>query len=133
MSSLSFPDLTPYLDSVHDSLPPSLQPYFTRQHIQLVIRGIVILSTFLLFQPRLAAIFRKATGMPDEREEELKARLDFLQQQREGGGGVPPKNFGIVGKDGSVRRVAPVKQAGGGEQSPASGKKGKPKGGRKKA
>ncbi|KAJ9613267.1 hypothetical protein H2200_003209 [Cladophialophora chaetospira] len=130
MASFSFPDLQPYLDSIHDSLPPQAQTYFTRQNIQLLLRSIVIISTYLLFRPQLERLFKKVTGTPDQREEELKARLEFLRQQKDGEstGATPKKSVGVVGKDGSVHKVAPSKQTEG--QSP---KKGKAKGGRKKA
>lgn len=71
--------------------------------------------------------------MPDPREQEIQERLEFLRQQREGGGAAAPKGVGVMGKDGGVYKVVAPKQAGSAGQTPASAKKGKAKGGRKKA
>ncbi|EXJ55449.1 hypothetical protein A1O7_08376 [Cladophialophora yegresii CBS 114405] len=92
-----FPNLAEYLDSLHDALPPSLQAYFTRQNIQLLLRVVVIISTYTLFRPHLESLFRKATGTPDQREEEIKARVEAARQQRVPQGAVPPRGVGVVG------------------------------------
>ena len=133
MSSFTFSDLNPYLDAVRDSLPPQVQVYFTRQNLQLLLRVIIIIASYTLFRPYLESLFRKVTGTPDQREEEIKARMEFLKQQREGGGAVPPRSVGVVGKDGKVYKVPKTKKA---EEPVAQGsnkKQGKAKGGRKKA
>jgi hypothetical protein len=138
MSSFSFPNLSEYLDSVHDALPPYLQAYFTRQNIQLLIRVVVIISTYTLFRPHLESLFRKATGAPDRREEEIKARMASLKQQREGGGAgssASPRGaaagagvgVGMVGQQGTVYRVVSPTQGAAGTT------KGKTKGGKRKA
>jgi hypothetical protein len=141
MSSFSFfPNLSEYLDSVHDALPPYLQAYFTRQNIQLLIRVVVIISTYTLFRPHLESLFRKATGAPDRREEEIKARMASLKQQREGGGAgssASPRGaaagtgagagVGMVGQQGTVYRVVSPTQGAAGTT------KGKAKGGKRKA
>ncbi|KIW63954.1 hypothetical protein PV04_08915 [Phialophora macrospora] len=135
MSSF-FPNLSEYLDSVHDALPPYLQAYFTRQNIQLLLRVVVIISTYTLFRPHLESLFRKATGTPDRREEEIKARMAALKQQREGGGGSsapqPRAGVGMVRQQGTVYRVVPPAQ--GGANTPTQGTtKGRAKGGKRKA
>lgn len=58
--------------------------------------------------------------------------MEFLKQQREGGGkSAPRKVMSVVGPDGAVHGVVPPKRT---EQGmPGIEKKGKAKGGRKKA
>ncbi|ETI20998.1 hypothetical protein G647_07341 [Cladophialophora carrionii CBS 160.54] len=135
-----FPNLAEHLDSLHDALPPSLQAYFTRQNIQLLLRVVVIISTYTLFRPHLESLFRKATGTPDQREEEIKARVELARQQRDGvgRGAVPPGGVGagvgvVGGQQGTVYRVVSTQGRGDGNAAPAQGTKGKAsKGGKRK-
>ena len=103
------------INTLRESLPPPLQAYFTRTNIQLLLRVIVIISTYILFRPHLESLFRKVTGTPDRKQEEIKARLEFLKQQQDGGSGMP-KNVGMLGKDGKVNRVTPQQGQGQGQQ-----------------
>ncbi|OCT44670.1 hypothetical protein CLCR_06405 [Cladophialophora carrionii] len=142
MSFSFFPNLAEHLDSLHDALPPSLQAYFTRQNIQLLLRVVVIISTYTLFRPHLESLFRRATGTPDQREEEIKARVELARQQRERErrSAVPPggvgagATVGVVGRQqGTVYRVVSTQGPGDGNAAaPAQGTKGKaPKGGKR--
>ncbi|KAK7905468.1 hypothetical protein LTR67_000190 [Exophiala xenobiotica] len=84
--------LDTFLSSLHSSLPPLLQSYLTRPALQTLLRSIIILSTYLLFRPHLESLFRKITKTPDKTQEEIKARLEFLQQQKDGITGNPKPN-----------------------------------------
>ncbi|OQU99011.1 hypothetical protein CLAIMM_04716 [Cladophialophora immunda] len=137
MSNFSFPDIPGLLEPY---LPPALQAYFTRQNLQALLRVVVAISTYVLFRPHLEGLFRKITGTPDRREEEARARLEFLrqQQQQQGAGGAAVgsggqgKSVGIVGEDGRVYQVVPPPrqpQGAGGKNA----KGGKKKDGRRKA
>ncbi|KAI1624435.1 hypothetical protein EDD37DRAFT_411456 [Exophiala viscosa] len=130
-------------DTFQSHLPPQLQPYFTRSNLQTILRVIVILSTFLLFQPQLDRLLRKLAGKPDPRQAEIDARLEFLKQQKEGGvlGGMPSASLGgripVVNREGKiVKLISPeeaeaLKRAQSAKKSPAktaAGKKGKKSG-----
>ncbi|KAL6251673.1 hypothetical protein RBB50_001883 [Rhinocladiella similis] len=80
MSSTTFQQT---LDSITSSLPPQVQAYLTRANLQSILRIVVIIATYILFRPHLESLFRKITGTPDKRQEEIKARLEFLRQQKE--------------------------------------------------
>ena len=130
-------------DTFQSHLPPQLQPYFTRTNLQTILRVIVIISTFLLFQPQLDRLLRKVTGKPDPRQAEIDARLEFLKQQKEGGvlGGMPSASLGgkvpVVNKEGKIVKLITPEQAGAlnkaqlSKKSPAktaAGKRGKKSG-----
>ncbi|KIV87201.1 hypothetical protein PV11_02763 [Exophiala sideris] len=116
MSAL-FSQLDTLSDTFQSHLPPQLQPYFTRSNLQTLLRIIVIISTFLLFQPQLDRLLRKIAGRPDPRQAEIDARLEFLKQQKEGGviGGMPMPSFGgkipVVNKEGKVVKLISPEEA----------------------
>ncbi|KIX92884.1 uncharacterized protein Z520_11360 [Fonsecaea multimorphosa CBS 102226] len=134
--NFSLPDIPGLLEPY---LPPALQAYLTRQNLQTLLRVIVALSTYILFRPHLESLFRKMTGTPDRREEEARARMEFLrrqqqqqQQQPQTGGQGGNRSMGIVGKDGKVYQVvSPAQQQQGAGGKNAKG--GKKKDGRRKA
>ncbi|KEF54026.1 uncharacterized protein A1O9_09821 [Exophiala aquamarina CBS 119918] len=109
--------ITLFLTQLFENLPPFVQtyllaisssPYLTRTNLQYSLRLIVIISTYLLFRPHLEALFRRATGTPDARREELQNRLKFLQDLKEGK--VKPQG-GVEVVDGKVvLRPNPVKR-----------------------
>jgi hypothetical protein len=95
-----------YVSASIKQLPPNVQVYCTKSNLQLLLRIVVIISSVILFIPRLTPTLRQAFGLRDEREEEINARLEFLKKQREGGGASPrPAGVGVVGKDGQIRRI----------------------------
>jgi hypothetical protein len=130
-------------------LPASVQPYVTRDHVQTALRVVVIVATYLLFRPHLESLFRVMTGRKDPRQEEIQARLAFLNRQKQefeqgrsasgvgaGGGGQTVKlgqkigagqRVAMVGKDGKLVQLQPVES-----QTPPSSK-GKGGGRKKKA
>lgn len=96
-------------------LPPSTQPYLTRDNVQGLLRVIVIAATYILFRPHLEGLMRKMSGTPDPRRAEIEARMEVLrqhqqnpeeqqqQQQRQvevnvGG----KKRIAVVGSDGKI-------------------------------
>jgi hypothetical protein len=117
--------LDTFLSSLHSSLPPLLQSYLTRPALQTLLRSIIILSTYLLFRPHLESLFRKITKTPDKRQEEIKARLEFLQQQKDGITGNPkpnpnnlslgPNTFGgkipLVNREGKIVKLLTPEEA----------------------
>jgi len=111
--------ITEFLATLLQSLPPAVQsyllsiqssPYLTRSNLQYALRLIVIISTYLLFRPHLEALFRRATGTPDARREELQNRLKFLQDLKEGKikpqGGVEVVDGKVVLRPNPVRKDA---------------------------
>ncbi|KAJ9622189.1 uncharacterized protein PV06_06452 [Exophiala oligosperma] len=101
------------LDSIKTSLPLQVQPYLTHTNLQSFLRIVVIIATYLLFRPHLESIFRKITGTPDKRQEEIKARLEFLQRQKEKseamamfGGKIP-----VLNKEGKVLKLVTPEEA----------------------
>lgn len=76
---LSLSNLTALPEQLYDAIPPSVQPFVTRQNLQNILRIVVIIATYLLFRPHLETLFRKASGFPDPRQAEIQARLEALQ------------------------------------------------------
>ncbi len=111
--------LDTFLSDLHSSLPPALQAYFTRSNVQSLLRAIIILSTYLLFRPHLESLFRKITGTPDKRQEEIKARLEFLKQQKDGNPNpqpnLDPAMFGgkipLVNREGKIVKLLTPEEA----------------------
>jgi hypothetical protein len=76
-----------------------------------------------LFRPHLESLFRKITNTPDKRQEEIKARLEFLQQQKDGTTGNPnpnnlslgPNTFGgkipLVNREGKIVKLLTPEEA----------------------
>ncbi|KIW97953.1 uncharacterized protein Z519_01537 [Cladophialophora bantiana CBS 173.52] len=143
MPSFNFtiPDIPTLLEPYRENLPPAVQAYLTRTNLQALLRVIVAISTYALFRPHLESLFRKMTGTPVRREEEARARLEFLRRQQQegsgvaagagGGAGKANKSVGIVGKDGKIYQVVPPQvgqqqqqqQHGGGKNRSGSRKK----------
>ncbi|KIX00017.1 uncharacterized protein Z518_10944 [Rhinocladiella mackenziei CBS 650.93] len=100
---------------IYASLPEPLQLYFTRQNLQILLRVIIIISSYILFRPHLESLFRKVTGTPDPRQAEIEARLQLLRQQREDatnasigtntGTSAKPRTMEVVGKAGRVVKL----------------------------
>ncbi|OAP64785.1 hypothetical protein AYL99_00757 [Fonsecaea erecta] len=135
MSNFSVRDIPALLEPY---LPPALQVYLTRQNLQTLLRVIVAISTYILFRPQLESLFRKMTGTPDRREEEARARMEYirLQQERQQAAAGLGKSVGIIGKDGKIYQVVPPPQSRQQQQQGTGGKNGKggkKKDGRKKA
>ncbi|EXJ75227.1 uncharacterized protein A1O5_01923 [Cladophialophora psammophila CBS 110553] len=113
--NFTIPDVPTLLEPYLENLPPAVQAYLTRTNLQTLLRVIVAISTYALFRPHLESLFRKMTGTPDRREEEARARLEFLRRQQQEGSGVAAgagagrtnKSVGIVGKDGKIYQVVP--------------------------
>jgi hypothetical protein len=106
MSSI-FDSIEAYVSASVKQLPPNVQVYCTKSNLQLLLRIVVIISSIILFIPRLTPTLRQAFGLRDQRQEEINARLEFLKLQREGGGPSPrPAGVGVVGKDGQIHRAS---------------------------
>ncbi|KIW12837.1 hypothetical protein PV08_08024 [Exophiala spinifera] len=112
MSSDLLRRLDALVDSAASSLPPQAQAYLTRTNLQSFLRIVVIVATYLLFRPHLETLFRKITGTPDKRQEEIKARIEFLQQQQQQeaaamfGGKIP-----VLNKEGKILKLVTPEEA----------------------
>lgn len=123
--------------NIQSQLPPTLQPYATRDNLQSFLRFVVLIATYILFRPHLESLLRKISGKPDPRQAEIEARIEFLKKQQEGtvattmvmpgsqAGGAARRNVKVVTRDGKI--VGMVKEEDEDEKGQKSGKKSKTK------
>lgn len=109
------PFTIPFLDQTQ---PPTI--VLDKSTFQLGMRLIVIICTYLLFRPRLQALFRSMSGNAND-QDEVKERLKRLESERSGSAvsGGPRKIAVVEGKSAGTPRTPAAANT---EATPNSGK-----------
>jgi Protein trafficking PGA2 len=64
-------------------MPNSLSELADPATLRSLLRLVLIIGTYLLFRPYVDQIFRRISGAPDTRQEQLKARLAAMHEEQE--------------------------------------------------